>query len=204
MTLRELLKRFALGAAVGLTATIMYHGTQYLGASRAIMRTSCWTWRIVPFNPLWFWPYISLFVLLGLPWFVLRTWSAVRAYAAALLAVAAVAWLTFVIYPTACVRPSELYLPSYLSTFYLVDWPNNCFPCLHSAFAVYGGYVMCCRASYWDTPVPKVVIYSWVVAILVSIVALRQHTGIDAVTGIGLGAIGIWLFRSLRSADNAA
>ncbi len=198
MTARELTKRIALGAAVGLVAMVMYQGTQYLSAPRATVRETCWSWEWLGFHPAWFWPYASLFVLLGFPWFTLTSWMAVKRFAAVLLGMAAVGWVTFVLYPTACVRPRGD-VPLYLARLYEVDWPNNCFPCLHSALAIFGAYGVTCRVSCADSVFWKCLIGAWTLAILVSIVALRQHTGVDAFAGIVLGAAAAWVFRRVTA-----
>ncbi len=191
---RELARRIMLGAAIGVVATVMYHGTQYLGAPHARLRETCWSWQWVPFHPAWFWPYVSLFVLLGVPWFTLTTWEAVKRFAAILVSMAAVGWAGFLLYPTACVRPAGD-VPAYLARLYDVDWPNNCFPCLHSALAVFGAYGVIGRASWVQSLFWRYLIGGWTVLILISIVALRQHTGMDEVAGLVLGTVAAWVFR---------
>jgi hypothetical protein len=204
MSAREIARRFLLGSAVGLVATVMYHGTQYLGATRALVRADCWAWRWVPFHVAWFWPYVSVFVLMAGPWFLLRQWTSVRHFALALIAMAAVGWVIFVIYPTACVRPNPAHLPSYVSGLYELDWANNCFPCLHSALAVIGVYGVCGGQSRLTSPGPRMLVGVWTVAILISILGVRQHTGIDTFAGMVLGAAAIALFRCLESRRDLA
>ncbi len=186
--------RLLLGAAMGCVAMVMYHATQYLSAGRAVVRTDCWSWHWVPFHAAWCWPYQSLFVLMGLPWFLLPTMAEVKRFAVALLATAAVGWTVFLSYPTACVRPTEVGQPWYYATLHELDWPNNCLPCLHSALLVVTVWALLRRGVACKGAVGRAILLGWSAAILISIVALRQHTGTDILAGLALGGLGAWIF----------
>lgn len=69
MKVRPFFQRLAIGAVVGLIATIAYRSIQFVAADRAQIRHECWTWTWLPFYAGWIWPYLSMFVLVGLPWF---------------------------------------------------------------------------------------------------------------------------------------
>ncbi|PTX90972.1 phosphatase PAP2 family protein [Opitutus sp. ER46] len=205
MKARELTIRLVYGGTVGLIATVMYHGTQGLGAARAVTREHCWSWDLVPFNPEWLWPYLSLFALLALPWFTLRELGSVRRFAVVLLGMAAVGWITFLLFPTACARPDPSRVPEYLAFFYeRVDGPNNCLPCLHSALTIFATYGICGRHARGSSPGCTILVSAWAVTILVSILALRQHTGADTLVGLVLGTAAAWLFSRWASSAQPA
>lgn len=186
--------RLAWGAAAGAIAMIAYHGTQYASLDHAVVSADCWSWHRVPFHPAWVWPYESMFVLVGLPWFMLRTLREVQRFALALLASAAVGWVTFLLHPTACVRPSPIGEPAYYGALHELDWPNNCMPCLHSALAIVSIWALIRGRTVLAGPGGRVFLATWLGLITVSIVALRQHTGIDIAVGMGLGCFGAVLF----------
>lgn len=203
MTTRNLLKRAAMGAAVGLIATIAYRSIQYVSVARAAIRHDCWTWQWLPFHAAWIWPYLSMFLLVGLPWFMLSSLRQVQRFAFCLLATAAVGWIAFIVYPTACARPAADGQPAYYALLLALDRPNNCMPCLHSAFSVLAAWALIQGSNIFRHLAGAVFLAIWLMTICVSIVALRQHTDGDMLAGVGLGCINAWLFRlEPRSTDN--
>lgn len=191
-------EKIFIGALVGVICTLAYRTLQGHGYFAVDMRASCPTWRVLSFHQAWTWPYLSMFALVGCAWMALPDARAVRRFAGSMLAVAAVGWFCFLFFPTGCVRP-EIMDPT-LAYRWLValDQPTNCFPCLHSAFSVLAAVVI---ARAWPTPAARIVLGSWVVVIAVSIIALRQHTDLDTLTGLILGAGGAW-FDGRRAVNN--
>lgn len=195
MNRREFLRRSALGAAVAVVATVAYRTTQFLTHERAAVRTECWTWNWLPFHPAWLWLYVSMFVIVGLPWYLLPEWRQVRRFAVCLVGMAAVGWITFLLHPTACARP-RVEEPTWSYALLLaLDRPNNCLPCLHSAMALLAAGALAVDAPAFRAWPARVALALWCVAISVSIVALRQHTDVDTVAGLVLGALAIWAYR---------
>jgi len=193
------LKRLALGAGVGLIAMVAYDGIQYSTIGRAVLRQDCWSWQCVSFNPAWVWPYESMFILAGLPWFLLPTLRDAQRFAVALLATAAVAWVVFVAYPTACVRPSTVGQPTYYVLLRVFDQANNCMPCLHSALSLVTAWSLVSEQTIFARFGGILSLVIWLAVVSVSIVALRQHTGVDIMAGFALGGVGAWLFSALRN-----
>lgn len=198
MTAREFLQRSAWGAAVAVIATVAYRGIQGVSLARALLRHECWGWDQLAFDPLWVWPYVSMFLLVGLPWYFLPEVREVRRYAFCLLAIAAVGWATFLLYPTACVRPSVEGHPGYYSLLQTLDRPNNCMPCLHSALSLLAVWTLLHSRTPFRRPAGAAFLGGWLLVLCVSIVALRQHTDLDTLAGAGLGCLGGLLFQSRR------
>lgn len=195
MTTKCLLQRTAMGAAVGLIATIAYRSIQYVSVARAAIRQDCWTWQRLPFHAAWIWPYLSMFLLVGLPWFMLSTMRQVQRFAVCLLATAAVGWITFMVYPTACARPGADGQPAYYALLLTLDRPNNCLPCLHSAFSVLAAWALIQGTNTFRHIGGAALLVFWLLLICVSIVALRQHTDVDMLAGVGLGCVSALLFQ---------
>jgi len=171
-------------------ATIGYRGTQHLSATRAALQTQCWTWHWLPFDTVWLVPYLSMFGLMVLPWFLLPL-NSLRRFSLAILGPAACAWATFLVYPTACVRPNPASLPAIYQAFVFLDGPNNCLPCLHATFVVVPAWFLAAETRPFRTARSRALLIVWVFVILLSIVALRQHTDIDMLVGVllGIGAV---------------
>lgn len=195
MRMKNVLQRMALGAAVAVFAAIVYRSIQYVSLDRAVMRHECWTWRWLPFHAGWIWPYLSMFVLAGLPWFMLPGLWQVRRFAICLLAMAAVSWILFLGYPTACARPSADGQPAGYALLLDLDQANNCLPCLHSAVSVLAAWTLAQGTAFFQNLAGKVFLIGWLLVIFVSIVALRQHTDGDMLAGVGLGCLSAWRLR---------
>lgn len=203
MTAKDFFQRTVWGAAVGVIATVAYRGIQGVSLARASLRHECWSWDRLAFDPAWVWPYLSMFLLVGLPWYLLPTLREVRRYAFCLLAVAAVGWITFLLYPTACVRPSAAGQPGYYALLQVLDRPNNCMPCLHSALSVLAAWTLMRSCAVFRRPAGAALLIGWLLVLCISIVALRQHTDLDTLVGVALGCLGglLFQFRSPRSQD---
>lgn len=195
MKARPLFVRLAWGAAVGAIASVAYRTIQFVQLDRALVRQECWTWTWLPFHPAWIFPYASMFVLVGLPWFLLPDLRGVRRFALTLLAVAAVGWVTFLVYPTACARPTADGQPDYYGLLLAFDAPNNCLPCLHSAFALLAACVLARESAAFRSTAARLLLGLWLLLMSVSIIALRQHTDTDVLAGLVLGGTGAWFFQ---------
>lgn len=204
MNTREFMRRTALGAATAVVATFAYRTTQFLTLEYAAIRSDCWTWRWLPFHSGWLWLYVSMFVIVGLPWFLLPEWRQVRRFAFCLLSTAAVGWVTFLVHPTACARPVGGEPTWSYALLVLLDRPNNCLPCLHSAMSLLAAGVLALDARPFRSAAARLALGIWCALISLSIVALRQHTDVDTLVGLGLGALACLAYaRAGRSAANA-
>ncbi len=189
MSRRELLLRTGLGAAVALVAGLAYRSLQFHFLPDSSLRTQCPGWDLLPFHPLWLWPYLSMFALVGLPWFLLPWPGAVTCFARRLLATAAVGWVCFALFPTACLRPSPEGHGFAYGLLLALDAPNNCMPCLHSAMALLAALALARDSAAFSGLAARLLLAAWVAVISLSIVALRQHTGLDTLAGLALGAL---------------
>jgi len=145
--------------------------------------------RAIPvnFDSIWF--YVSFYALL--------IWAGLRLeYTRYLRYVTSVAWTAlfshacYMLYPTGVSRvgldSSEHWLYSAVVG---VDAPVNAAPSLHASLSVIAGLALWGGAQKWY----RCFIWLWVLGILWSTIALRQHLLIDLVTGGGL-ATACWMF----------
>lgn len=202
MRARALFPRLALGSIVGLIAAFVYRFLQDFGAGRAEIRSECWMWHWLPFDAWWLGPYLTMFVLVILPWLMLDEWRQVKRFAAILLSMAAVGWIVFMIYPTACVRPPPDGQPFVYAMLLWIDQADNCMPCLHSAFSVLTTGVLLTGSSAFRSVAGKFILGIWLLVICVSIVALRQHTDLDTLAGFALGCVGAGVFAAGQKVPN--
>lgn len=193
--------RLIAGAVVGTTCSVMYQLLQHFPARAAQLRTDCWSWQMMPFSELWLWPYLSMFVIVGCAWLALPDKRSIKRFIACCLGTASIAWVCFYLWPTSCLRPSpELRSIPYRMLVFL-DAPSNCLPCLHSAFTILAAVALhrwISRTQYRSAL--RLLLIIWVILINLSIIGLRQHTGIDITAGLLLGGCAGWIY-SLGNAD---
>lgn len=186
-------KKILWSGSAGVLFTLVYRALQAQTWRPAAMRAECVSWSWLPFDAWWVWPYLSMFALVGAAWASLPDRRAVERFFGSMLAVAAVGWVCFLLWPTGCVRPAVAEPSLAYRWLVALDGPTNCFPCLHSAFSVLAAASLARSWSFaWRG---RALLGAWVAVIAVSIVALRQHTDLDTLAGVALGAAGAWFDR---------
>lgn len=188
----------------GLVMGIVFRTLQRLPYDEVTMRDDCVSWDWLPFSHLWFWPYVSMFALVGLAWLSLRGQAEIKRFSLAMLGSAAVAWVFFIGWPTQCSRPyfaSPHWLYRLVTT---VDAPLNCFPSLHASMSLLAAIVLTRPGAIFASAAGRAAIWTWTVLITLSIVATRQHTGVDVLAGWILGgAAAAWFALRRQQAGNA-
>ncbi len=154
-----------------------------------------WPWReplIIPWNavdlaipvtPQAIWIYGSLYPLIFLPWWACGERAQLLRFARRLALVMAIGLLLLALLPTTVVRP-PLAPGADVSTSVVmalrnVDGPGNTAPSMHAALAlmlVSGSWTILPRLRGWSV--------CWLVALLWSCVAIRQHTLVDLLLGL--------------------
>jgi membrane-associated phospholipid phosphatase len=144
--------------------------------------------RVIPLMPQAVWLYDSLYLLMPIgPW-LLRTRAALNRYTKGFLLMTTVASLFFVFWPTSVTRPSEAPDGNFLYASLLwLDNGRNAFPSLHAAYALF--HAACChvvfRRGTWHN-VWRTLFWTWALAIAASTLLIKQHVAMDVVAGIGL------------------
>lgn len=148
--------------------------------------------RMIPYDPDWALLYLSLNLLTPFGFFSLRCRAELIRYTLATLYITAVAVGVFVAFPTACVRPECPAEHAILCIIACIDLPLNACPSLHAAFAVLSWFSFWWAirrtryASLFGAPLAI-----WVILILYSTLATRQHVVLDLVAGVALGVSAI-------------
>ncbi|MGD0058335.1 MAG: phosphatase PAP2 family protein [Verrucomicrobiia bacterium] len=147
--------------------------------------------QMTPFVPGAIYLYESLWLLMPIAPWLIRSRADLNRYSAGVIVIAVAGFLTFWIFPTAVLRPA---LPSEANGLYRalirIDGPANAFPSLHVAFAIY-------HAAWCGAVLPKRVgwiIWPWAMAIVASTLLTKQHVALDAIAGAAVGWAGYRLF----------
>ena len=142
----------------------------------------------INFHSLWF--YYTFYLLLGTVGLVTER-PVYLCYLYVIGWTAMVAHMTFLLIPNGLSR-MEIHLPDapiYYQWLANMDAPRNAFPSLHVALSVVAGIAACvsCRFNL----VAKIGVILWIVGIIWSTIALRQHVIIDGIAGAVIAFI-VW------------
>lgn len=152
--------------------------------------------RTVPLQPIWSLVYGSHFLLVVLPFLIVRQEEQIRRTVLAYLMVWIIAYVCFLVYPTIAPRPvtvvGEGFFAWLVRLIYLSDPPYNCFPSLHVAHSFVSA-LTCYRVHRGV----GIAIGLWVLLIAVSTMYIKQHYILDVVVGILLAYVAYLVF--LRS-----
>lgn len=184
------LKHVGIFAFVGLFFAAYFHVLRMPHAHVTAMPLTPLDER-VPFSALAFWPYVSLWVYVGIAPALMPQRRALLAFGAWAAALCGTGLLIFLLWPTAV--PVSWRAPEVHAGFALMrglDAAGNACPSLHVATAVFSGIwihrvLRIVGAPAW----PAAVNGAWLVLIVWSTVATRQHVVLDVVAGAALGVL---------------
>jgi membrane-associated phospholipid phosphatase len=141
----------------------------------------------IPFVPAAAIVYLSLFPMLWLSPFVLRTPAQLRVFALALTTVILISGIGFVLVPVQPIEVGSVGTDLFRRIFQFADWVNlkyNLFPSLHVAMAI-----VCAIIFSRSAPTAANIFYwLWAIAIALATLLTRQHYLIDVIAGGLLGA----------------
>jgi membrane-associated phospholipid phosphatase len=155
--------------------------------------------HLIPFQPLAFYIYVSLWVYVSLPPGLLALRRELYGYAAAMAVMCLVGLGVFYFWPTA-VPPAEIDWARYPDMEFLknLDAAGNACPSLHVATAVFSGLWLHRLLRRFGAPWWMLLINGgWCAGIVYSTLAVRQHVAVDVLAGLALGVLAARL--SLRS-----
>ncbi len=155
-----------------------------------------WLDHAIPFQPQAFWAYVSLWVFVGLPAGMMLTLRSLLAYGAWAAALCLTGLLLFYLVPTAVpstVWPLDLAAHPGFAVLQGVDAAGNACPSLHVATAVFSAvwlqhFLMRLQMPRWLQLGSGL----WLVAIVYSTLAIKQHVVLDALAGALLGGGFAW------------
>ncbi|QYY34207.1 phosphatase PAP2 family protein (plasmid) [Cupriavidus pinatubonensis] len=143
--------------------------------------------RAIPFNPAGVWIYLSFFILVPLTYLVVDT-PTLRWLTRALQASGVVAGTIFLLWPTTLHYPTIV--DKSVSAQFLVwmqKWDSrcNCLPSLHAALTVLCAWALSKTKNFLVTLAGFV----WGLAILYTVIQVRQHVAVDLSAGMLLGLL---------------
>jgi membrane-associated phospholipid phosphatase len=138
--------------------------------------------------------YLSLFPMLWLSPFVLRSPVQLRTFATSLAAVIVISGIGFLFVPAEPIAASTIGSSLFGRLFHIADWVNlehNYFPSLHVGMAI-----VCAIHYGGSSSRTAAVLFSfWAVAIAIAALLTRQHYIVDVLAG---GALGILVALTLN------
>jgi len=148
----------------------------------------------IPVIPLFLIIYASSYLLIAMPFFVLKRKNEIRKLIYIYSFIAAISFVIFLIIPAKVVRPAgfEGFMAGLLNLFWgYIDLPYNTMPSLHISLSLAGAYLM---RKYFNFAFLLV----WVFLIAVSALLIKQHYILDIITGLILSILVIFLFRKWK------
>ena len=147
--------------------------------------------RLIPFQPLTFYIYVSLWVYVSLPPALLVLRRELYGYGTAMAVMCLTGLAIFYFWPTA-VPPADIDWARYPDMAFLknLDAAGNACPSLHVATAVFSGMWLHRILRRFGAPQWMLLLNGgWCAGIVYSTLAVRQHVAVDVLTGLLLGAL---------------
>jgi len=147
--------------------------------------------RLIPFQPLAFSLYISLWVYVSLLPALLATRRELYDFGAAMAATCLAGLVIFYFWPTA-VPAADIDWARYPDMDFLknIDAAGNACPSLHVATAVFSGMWLHRLLRRFGAPLWMLVVNGgWCAGIVYSTLAIRQHVIVDVLAGLALGVL---------------
>lgn len=150
----------------------------------------------VSFQPTALVAYVSLWLYVGIPAGLMPSLRQLVAYGLWVGAVCAVGLASFYAFPTAVPSPElppDVALHTGFALLQGVDAAGNAFPSLHVATALFSAFWIdwLLRRLHAPWP-PRVVNGVWVLLIIYSTMAIKQHVALDVVGGALLALLFVW------------
>jgi membrane-associated phospholipid phosphatase len=157
--------------------------------------------RLIAFQPLAFYVYITLWVYVSLPPALLASRRELYGYGAAMAGTCLTGLVIFFFWPTA-VSPADIDWARYPDMNFLknLDAGGNACPSLHVATAVFSGIWLHRLLRRFGTPSWLLVTNGvWCAGIVYSTIAIRQHVALDVLAGLALGLLAARLSLRIRA-----
>ena len=172
---------------VGLAFVVLYAASNHLTSLRNDIGGGVFPWeRAIPFVELSILPYLSMFVLFAVSFFVCRDRDELERHCARLLLALAISVVCYALFPLRFEhpRPQPLGLAGDLFRWlWTVDLPFNRAPSLHIGVLVLLWVRFVAAVRGW----PRVILHAWMTAIGISVLTTYQHHVIDVASGLLVG-----------------
>jgi membrane-associated phospholipid phosphatase len=188
--------KIVLGTGLSILFAIIYLLPQHVLFFRATAMQPLRVDGLIPFTPGAVYLYESLYLIMPVAPWLMRSKVELYQYSKGLVAMNLVGVCFFIFYPTLCSRPADV---SETNAFYawliVLDKPLNAFPSLHVAYALF--HSACCHgqfSSFAASYLLRGFFWLWALGITASTLLTKQHVFVDAVAGtvLGLGCFALF------------
>ena len=182
-------KRILFGIGLIFWLGIPYVGLQFVAIREIYIVPPSWPDQLIANNRSAIFPYLSWYLLILVTHFSCCEKPCFRHWWQGAGAIGLISSLIFLFWPTGIVRGIEpqTTLHSWLLS---IDQPRNVLPSLHASLAVYAGLIMQKTFNQRQTSTGfQTLLLTWVLLILWSTIAIRQHVAIDIAAGALLGIV---------------
>ncbi|MGI9433561.1 MAG: phosphatase PAP2 family protein [Geminicoccaceae bacterium] len=151
----------------------------------------CFLDRLVGFDPDWVWVYVSAYLLVPIPLWLVTTTENLRLYVRGVVWICIISWAFFVVHPVQGPRPDPISRSNLLFDLIVrLDRPINSFPSLHISVASYtlllAGRIRTTSTAPAERRLWLVIGWLWLTLIAYATLATKQHFVADVVAGFGL------------------
>ena len=181
--------KVGLGLGLSVLFAVIYLLPQHYPLFSAKTMQPLWVDGLIPFKPGAVYLYESLYLIMPVAPWLMKTKVELYQYSNGLLVMDLVGACFFVFYPTLCPRPAAV---SDTNTLYAcliaLDKPLNAFPSLHVAYALF--HSACCHgvfSSFVAGAFLRGFFWVWALGITAATLLTKQHVFVDAVAGAVLG-----------------
>lgn len=147
-----------------------------------------WIDELIPFEPLFFYAYVSLWVYLSLSFAIIKDKKELKTYLyyQGILGLSAI--LFYLFFPTTIMQHNAIANDSVLQIVKSIDMAGNAFPSMHVASSLFAFFWLVKHLENMKAPrFLKLLSTLWFLAIVYSTMAIDQHLFIDVIGGILLG-----------------
>lgn len=201
---RHLGRAALLALGVLIVFCVVYGGTDFLSRGRTLVKVHLDAEQSIPFVPAMTLAYVSMYGLLVLAPFVLRSERELRALSAALVAAILTAGVCFLLWPAEAAFPAPDTLGIWAGLYHAADEFNlhyNMVPSLHVALSIATAATLAHHCKPWGAAV----LWCWGGLVSLSTVLIHQHHLLDVATGVALGvAVDRVIFCRLASREHSA
>jgi fatty acid desaturase/membrane-associated phospholipid phosphatase len=190
--MKSLQEKALLFALLGVAVTLLYFGTLHSTLFDATPVLVTALDRAIPFVGSFIVPYLSFFLLILLPLFVISDPQELRDVAFGFALIVVASSLVFLLWPTSVsITNTNPLVRSLLA----LDLQRNACPSLHASLALY--CALCARRSL-RTAFARHALWIWTILVMASALLIKRHVAIDIAAGAAFGCtVYVILFRPL-------
>ena len=175
--------------------TVPYFYINKFSVGRTEMGLNTYLDSVIPALPFTVLIYISIFIVVFMPYFIVKNKERFKAVAKSFLIGMFIGYFTFLVLPIKVIR-AEIVNPDLFSKMlqilYSHDFPYNSFPSLHVGLSMLSALIINHENKSWGK-----VMLIWAVLIAISTLTTKQHTLVDVIGGLAVAMFSYWVYKKL-------